>query len=234
MMRRLLAYPLTVLCLSAVACSSADDLEKRLANNNKAANSQSSVSPTQTATLTSTATATQSSIATNSSTNTAVQSDTDATVETSTEPATNESFSLCPDGDSVKLHIPDPLKACWDESRLYNFEARQCTAMRKASFDCNFDAFFQKLRELGLEPSNRLKETQSGTRGKAIILGCGESATRDTVLIQFIISPQIPLEHCVSPGVVFTGCYGKDSGPSDGTSNGSQIIQRCMNGIQAP
>lgn len=226
--------------MGLMACSFADDLDQQLANKKQAAGSQSTTSTLQTITTSSaTATATnQTSTATSGDVGTGAQSDSSQSIETSDASSTSTTLSLCPDGDSAKLQIPDSIKDCMDAGRIWHFESQQCTAMRKASFDCNFDTFTQKLRDIGITPGSRLEQAKRGISGKVIkIVGCGESASRDTLLMQWIIAPLEPSSNCVSSPrfIIYTGCYGKDSMPADGAHDEiKNIVLNCMNGIKAP
>lgn len=141
----------------------------------------------------------------------------------------------CINGGNTKLPFPPQIQACIDQGKMWNFEAQECTKMRKASFECNFESFFAKMRELGMEPSAKLLAGQAGNPTKAVIIGCGESEKADTILIQWFFLPQGSTDGCnvtQIPGKISTGCYGEDSGPA-GASEEEQkrIVLACMNGM---
>lgn len=141
----------------------------------------------------------------------------------------------CVNGDTIKPRYDGPIQKCIDEGKMWNFDSNQCTNMRKASFDCNFETFFQKLNDLGIEPSEKLRNGQAGNPSKALIVGCGESAKKDTILIQWFFVPQGTVTGCEFsqlPGKIITGCYGEDSGPATASpEEQKKIVLDCMNGM---
>lgn len=144
----------------------------------------------------------------------------------------------CVDGDSFVPKFSGPIQKCIDDGLMWNFDAKQCTSMRKAEFDCNFDSFFARLGELGMQPTTKLIEGKEGIKdgkpNKALILGCGESENKQTVLIQWFFTEGTKVGCNFEPGngLVITGCYGENSGPSAATEEEkTQIVLKCMNGL---
>ena len=106
--------------------------------------------------------------------------------------------------------------------------------MRKAEFDCSFEGFFTRLGELGMQPTKKLLDGQAGVPSKALILGCGESENKKTVLIQWFFTDGAKVGCNFDPnkGLIITGCYGENSGPSDVPDDQkTQIVLNCMNGL---
>lgn len=235
-MRRFLFVTLIGNSLSGSACSSAEDLEKKLANNKQRDNAPSRPAMTSnetSATETETSTGQTPSLESSSE---EVESKTD---DPSNDPANSASgnmrhLTLCPDGDGFKVKFPDSIQACFDKGHLWNFDLSVCTTMRQAGFDCTFDVFFQKLQEIGIPTSERLRKAKDGIPTKPIILGCGESTNRDTIAIQMVFSPEKPMTSCASqPNIlVLTGCYGKNAERSP--TDPSITVQNCLSDSQAP
>jgi hypothetical protein len=160
---------------------------------------------------------------------------TDTTTGTSTAPGGDESSGECVEGDFINYKYDGPIQKCIDEGKIWNFDVDQCTNMRKAEFDCTFDGFFARLGEIGLQPTALLQEGKAGQPRKALIMGCGESQDKETVLIQWFFVPEGGSVGCnfdKSRGLIITGCYGKDSGPADASpEEKKKIVLACMNGL---
>jgi hypothetical protein len=150
-------------------------------------------------------------------------------------PGGDESAGECVEGDFINYKYDGPIQKCIDEGKIWNFDVDQCTNMRKAEFDCTFDGFFARLNTMGLSPTTLLQEGKAGKPRKALVMGCGESADKETVLIQWFFVPEGGSVGCnfdKSRGLIITGCYGKDSGPSDASpEEKKKIVLACMNGL---
>lgn len=118
---------------------------------------------------------------------------------------------------------------------MWNFDAKQCTQMRKAEFDCSFDGFFAQLEKLRITPTEKLEKGRAGDPRPAMIVGCGESENKKTVLIQWFIPPEGTAVDCnldVNEGLITTGCYGENSGQSTtDEEEKKRIVLNCMNGL---
>lgn len=160
---------------------------------------------------------------------------TDTATGTEPAPGGDDSGGECIEGDFINYKYDGPIQKCIDEGKMWNFDVDQCTNMRKAEFDCTFDTFIARLGEIGLQPTSLLQEGKAGKPRKALIMGCGESADKETVLIQWFFVPEGGSVGCnfdKSRGLIITGCYGKDSGSADASpEEKTKIVLACMNGL---
>lgn len=155
------------------------------------------------------------------------------------KPTSNE----CENGSKVNAAYSGPVKECIDQGKLWNFDRKECgTAMKQASFACNFETFFQRLSALGLSPSSLLQQGAQGINGdgkpqKALLLGCGESDDKNTILIQWFFVPdgKTGCDYESTGGMIITGCYGENSGPASVSDEEKKnIVANCLNGVANP
>ncbi len=142
----------------------------------------------------------------------------------------NDTPSSCVDGDFVSFKYRPEIQACIDDGKMWHFGSKTCTKMKKASFECNFSAFVDQMKQRNMQPTDKM---QQGIDGKGLIVGCGESDDGGTILLQWFMteSKNVDCNSEAPTGSVISGCYGKDGAKLDGLSQEEvdAVVTECMN-----
>lgn len=113
----------------------------------------------------------------------------------------------CVDGDTIKFTFEGPIKACYDQGRVWNFDRNECVQMRQSSFACEWSNVLGALDKLGLSNST---VTAASNDPESKLVGCGESADKNRIVVQWVKIPEGKVVNCKNPeltGAVITGCF---------------------------
>jgi hypothetical protein len=113
----------------------------------------------------------------------------------------------CVDGDTIKFTFEGPIKDCYDAGRVWNFDRSECVQMRQASFPCEWSNVIDAMAKIGISNSSVVAASQSP---ESKLVGCGESADRNRIVVQWVNVPEGKVVDCKNPeltGSVITGCF---------------------------
>lgn len=113
----------------------------------------------------------------------------------------------CVEGGTIKFQFEGPIKACYDSGRVWNFDTSECLQMRQSTFACEWPNVIDAMAKLGISNSS---VTAASASPEAKLVGCGESADKNRIVVQWVNIPEGKIIDCKNPeltGSVITGCF---------------------------
>ena len=139
----------------------------------------------------------------------------------------------CVSGDKVNVAWTGDVKACLvDQGKTYNFESSTCTAMRQATFTCDWSTVQAQLTQRGLLTDTIKNDAANGAK----LVTCGQSQDGHRIVVQWIRSNNSGVGDNCSAGqpssYIMTGCYRDDKIETWTTEDQRRsLVFACMNSL---
>ncbi len=111
-----------------------------------------------------------------------------------------------PEKDFAKLEYPQDVQDCLKQDKLYNFDAKGCTTMGKALWECSYASIKAEITNLTLSTSPLDKQQNAGAK----LIGCGASNDGTKIIAQYFVkNASTSTKDCkfLNKGKVISVCF---------------------------